>query len=331
MKEAVKIYQLIKNSNNIVITSHLSPDGDSIGSSLALHRFITVLGKSSQICHPDSCPDFLKWIKGDDIIIDFENHKLEVIDKMKSADLIFCLDYNTEDRLGSSMGKILSSCKAKKVMIDHHVNPSEFVDITISESSASSTSELVYELINYSGNLELMNSDIGSPIYLGIISDTGSFRFSSVSSRTHHIVSHLLNIGVDHVNIYQKTFDNNRLDKIKLHSYIISNRLEVINSYKVSIISVTEDILSSFNYIKGDTEGLVNSALSIKDIEVAAFFTQKGDKVKISLRSKGLFSVNTILTDHFNGGGHKYAAGGINNDSIENTILKFKSLLPKYF
>ena len=331
MKEANKIIELIQNAKNIIITSHKSPDGDSIGSSLGLYRFIQILGKSSEICHPDPCPNFIEWAKEDAVIVDFEENESAVTDKMQAADLIFCLDYNGANRLGKAMGEVLTSCKAIKVMIDHHLNPDDFVDLSVSEPLVCSTAQLIYELVDASGNLHLMNARIGAPIYLGIMTDTGSFRFSSVTARTHEIIAGLINAGVDHTAVHQDTFDNNRLDKLKLRGHIISERLEILTEYKVAIISVTEHIMESFNYIKGDTEGLVNLALSIEGVEVAAFFTEKGNDVKMSLRSKGELAVNVIANENFDGGGHKYAAGGINHDTIENTIAKFKLLLPKYF
>jgi phosphoesterase RecJ-like protein len=331
MKEANKIVDLIQNANKIVITSHKSPDGDSIGSSLGLYRFIQALTKSAEICHPDSCPNFIEWAKEDAVIFDFEENESVVTDKMQAADLIFCLDYNSANRLGSAMGEILTSCKAIKVMIDHHLDPDDFVDVSVSEPSVCSTAQLIYELVDASGNLHLMNTRIGAPIYLGIMTDTGSFRFPSVTARTHEIIASLINLGVDHASVHQDTFDNNRIDKLKLRGHIISERLEILTDYKVAIISVTEDIMESFNYLKGDTEGLVNLALSIKGVEVATFFTEKGDDVKISFRSKGELAVNVMANENFDGGGHKYAAGGINHDTIENTIAKFKLLLPKYF
>lgn len=331
MKDANKIVELIKSAKKIVITSHRSPDGDSIGSSLALYRFIQALGCSADICHPDPCPSFIEWAKGDAVILDFEENEAEVTRKMEAADLIFCLDYNGANRLGNAMGEILSSCKGTKVMIDHHLNPDDFVDVAVSEPDVCSTAQLIYELIDASGNLSLMNAEIGAPIYLGIMTDTGSFRFSSVTARTHEIIGGLITAGVNHTAVHEDTYDNNRLDKLKLRGHIIAERLEIIPEYKVAIISVTEDILKSFNYIKGDTEGLVNLALSIEGVEVAAFFTEKGDDVKMSFRSKGELAVNILASENFDGGGHKYAAGGINHDTIENTIAKFKSLLPKYF
>ena len=331
MKEANNIVELIKNAKRIVITSHKSPDGDSIGSSLGLLRFIKALGANATVCHPDPCPEFINWVKEDDVIIDFENNSSEVSEYLTQADLLFALDYNGAGRLGKEMGELFSAASGKKVMIDHHLNPDDFVDLAVSEPSVCSTSELITELIVASGNSNLINESMGNPLYLGIMTDTGSFRFSSVTPRTHEILSLLLKSGVKQSEVHENTFDNNRLDKLKLRSYIIVERLELLGEYGVAIISLTNEEKERFNYIKGDTEGLVNVALSIEGVKAAAFFVEGEDIVKISFRSKGEIAVNELSAEHFNGGGHKNAAGGASFVSLDETITKFKSIVPNYF
>ncbi|MDX2362800.1 MAG: bifunctional oligoribonuclease/PAP phosphatase NrnA [Crocinitomicaceae bacterium] len=331
MKEAKKIVDLIEQSEKIVITSHRSPDGDSIGSSLGLYRFIKALGKNAEICHPDPCPNFLNWVKDNDVILNFENNEAEVRQKMNDADLIFSLDYNAASRLGKEMSEVLLEAKGTKVMIDHHLHPDDFVDVAVSEPTVCSTSQLVYEFIVASGRENLMSASIGTPLYLGIMTDTGSFRFSSVTPRTHEILAAMLTVGVVHTDVHEKTFDNNRLDKLRLRSHIIAERLELLKEHKVAIISVTENEMERFNFIKGDTEGLVNVALGVEGVSVAVFFSEKGGVVKISFRSKGEFAVNELANDHFGGGGHKFAAGGISELGLDETIAKFKGLVPEYF
>jgi len=331
MKEAKNIVEAIQAANNIVITSHRSPDGDSIGSSMGLYQFIRVLGKDADVCHPDPCPNFLEWAKAGVEILDFEDNESKVAEKLQNADLIFSLDYNGANRLGNEMGDLLLAANGKKVMIDHHLDPDDFADITVSESAVCSTSQLVYELIEASGNENLLSPAIGTPLYLGIMTDTGSFRYSSVTARTHEILAKFLNVGVKHTDVHENTFDNNRIDKLRLRSHIIAERLEIVEKFKIAIISVTEEELERFNFIKGDTEGLVNVALSLEGVEVAAFFSEKGGMTKISFRSKGEKAVNEIANDHFGGGGHKYAAGGISEGDAKTTISRFKSLLPDYF
>ena len=331
MKEAKKIVDLIKSSENIVITAHIGPDGDSIGSSIGLCQFIKKINRTAHICHPDPCPEFLNWAKEDLEIIDFENNEENVTDLFESADLVFCLDYNDANRLGKQMGLLLEQSNATKVMIDHHLNPNDFVDVVVSEPSVCSTSQLIYELIAASDNLNLLDAVVATPLYLGIMTDTGSFRYASVTDRTHTILADLIRVGVNHTLVHENTFDNNRIDRLKLRAHIIAERLEIIEQYNVAIISVTNKELDHYNFVKGDTEGLVNVALSIEGIKVAAFFNAKMDVVKISLRSKGNIAVNDILSEHFEGGGHMNAAGGISNLDLDLTIAKFKELVPKYF
>lgn len=331
MREAQRIIELIKNAKRIVITSHKSPDGDSIGSSLGLLRFIKALGYDAVVCHPDPCPDFINWVKEEDTIIDFETYPDQVKAELEQGDLLFALDYNGPGRLGNEMGELFSAATGKKVMIDHHLNPDDFVDLAVSEPSVCSTAQLIVELIVASGNSDLINESMGNPLYLGIMTDTGSFRFSSVTPRTHELLALLLSSGVKQSDVHENTFDNNRLDQLKLRSYIIAERLEILEEYGVAIISVTNKEKERFHHIKGDTEGLVNVALSIEGVKAAAFFVEGDDIVKISFRSKGDIAVNQLSADHFNGGGHKNAAGGASFVNLDETIAKFKSLVPNYF
>lgn len=329
MKEANNIILEAEKARHIVITSHKSPDGDSIGSSLGLYRFLKSLGLHPTICHPDPCPVFLEWAKREDTIVDFESAEELVSKHLKQADLIFCLDYNGAGRLGNSMGDVLKEASAKKIMIDHHLHPEDIFDLAVSEPSVGSTSQLVFELIVASGNKDKITAEMVEPLYLGIMTDTGAFRFNSVNARTHEIIAEMLMTGLNHTAIHENTFDGNRMDKLRLRGYAVAEKLEVLPEFKVAIISLNEEELNRFNYIKGDTEGLVNVALSVEGVEMAVFFTEKDGKVKISFRSKGP-AVNELAADHFDGGGHKFAAGGISFEDLETTIARFKKVLPLY-
>lgn len=331
MNKAEEIVRLIKEADTIVITSHRSPDGDSVGSSLGMLRFIEKLNPSVQVCHPDPMPESLTWVVDEDEIINAEEEEEQVKHLMAKADLLFALDYNATDRMGEPMSTWFTEATGKKVMIDHHLHPDDFVDVSISDPGTGSTSELVYQLISDAGLNELMDNNIGTPLYLGIMTDTGSFRFSSVTPRTHEVLGELLRAGVNHTAVHEKTFDNNRLDKMRLRSHILSESLEVDLNYGIAIIHVTDEELKRFNYIKGDTDGLVNEALSLKGVKVAVFFTEKDGGVKISFRSKGDVSVNKIAVEHFEGGGHKNASGGSSNNTLDEAITRFKSLIPSYF
>lgn len=326
-----QIVEAIHQASNIVITSHKSPDGDSVGSSLALYHFIHALGKSATICHPDAAPSFLHWLEGTDRILNFDDHSEQVSDLLANADLIFCLDYNSPDRVGKEMQPHLENAGATKIMIDHHIHPAAFCALTLSDTSACSTAQLIFQLIDLSGNNALLSAQIGTPIYLGIMTDSGSFRYPSVQASTHEIAAQLIRVGVNHSEIHENVFDTNTLDRLRLRGYLLSEKLEIHPTLPIAILSVNEEILSQFNYTKGDTEGLVNIALSIQGIKVAAFFSEKEGAVKISFRSKGTYSVNQLASDHFNGGGHIYAAGGISYAPLAETIEQFKTVAPSYF
>lgn len=322
----------IKSASNIIITAHKSPDGDSIGSSLGLYHFIKKLGKEVVICHPDPAPDYLLFLEGVDTIKTMATENLEIESLFDTSDLIFCLDYNSTDRVGEGMQHLLEKSQAKKIMIDHHLNPHDFAFITVSETSVCSTSQLILELIEQSGNGVLLDEKIGTPLYLGILTDTGSFRFPSVQPRTHELLAKLLNAGVKHYLVHETLNDNNTFDRLRLQGYALSQKLELMEDYNVALIWLTEEELTKYNYKKGDTEGFVNIALSIKGIKAAMFFAERDGIVKISFRSKGQDNpVNVLASEHFSGGGHANASGGMSELSIEDTLLKIKKLIPEYF
>ena len=321
----------IKAASNIVITAHKSADGDSIGSSLGLLHFIEKLGKKVVVCHPDKAPDFLYWLDTSSIIL-MEDNPEEVEIEINKADLIFCLDYNAINRVGPEMQVLLEAASGKKIMIDHHLNPEEFPAITVSETTASSTSQLIVDLIEESGNLELLDEKIGTPLYLGILTDTGSFRFNSVKPRTHEVLAKLLASGVAHHLIHEKLSDNNTETRLRLQGYAMSEKLEILYDYNVAIISLSKEELAKYQYKKGDTDSLANLVLSIKGMLAAIVFTERDGIMKISFRSKGAENpVNVLAKEHFNGGGHANASGGMSDLTVDETLEKLKGLIPQYF
>lgn len=331
MNKYNSIVDIIKSSSKIIITAHKSPDGDSIGSSLGLYHFIQKLGKEVVICHPDPAPDYLLWLDSVETILTMTQDNLKIEELFEKADLVFCLDYNATDRVGEGMQSLLEKSDSKKIMIDHHMNPQDFALITISETSVCSTSQLIVELIEQSGNGILIDEKIGTPLYLGILTDTGSFRFPSVQPRTHELLAKLLSAGVKHYLIHEILNDNNTLSRLRLQGYALCEKLEVMENAPVALISLTEEELAKYNYRKGDTEGFVNIALSIKGMKAAVFLSEKDGLIKISFRSKGQDNpVNTLASEHFNGGGHINAAGGVSELSMEETIAKVKRLIPDY-
>jgi phosphoesterase RecJ-like protein len=321
----------IQAASDIVITAHKSADGDSIGSSLGLFHFIDKLGKKAIICHPDKAPDFLYWLDTTNILLMEENPE-EVTTTIKKADLIFCLDYNAISRVGPEMQVLLEEATGKKIMIDHHLNPEEFPAITLSETTASSTSQLIVDLIEHSGHLDMLDEKIGTPLYLGILTDTGSFRFNSVKPRTHEVLAKILRAGVEHHLIHEKLNDNNTESRLRLQGYAMSEKLEILYDYNVAIISLSKEELAKYNYKKGDTDSLANLVLSIKGMKAAIVFTERDGIMKISFRSKGAENpVNLLAKEHFNGGGHANASGGMSDLTVTETLEKLKGLIPEYF
>jgi len=243
----------IKAAQNIIITSHKSADGDSVGSSLGLLNFIEKLGKTATVCHPDAAPKFLHWLDTSAFLL-MTDQPTEITEAFAKADLVFCLDYNATNRIGPDMQALLEAATCKTIMIDHHLNPEDFATLTVSEPSASSTSELIVELIEQSGNIDLLDEKIGPPLYLGILTDTGSFRFSSTAPRTHEILAKLLTGGVVNNLIHEKLSDNNTVSRLRLQGYAMCEKLEVMEDYMVSIISLSKEELAKYNYQKGDTD-----------------------------------------------------------------------------
>jgi phosphoesterase RecJ-like protein len=321
----------IQGATHIVITAHKSADGDSIGSSLGLLHFIEKLGKKAVVCHPDKAPDFLYWLDTTAIILMEENPE-EVTAQMKKADLIFCLDYNATHRVGPDMQILLEEATGKKIMIDHHLDPEDFPTLTVSETTASSTAQLIVDLIEQSGHLDLLDEKIGTPLYLGILTDTGSFKFNSVKPRTHEVLAKLLAAGVEHHLIHEKLNDTNTESRLRLQGYAMSEKLEILYDQNVAIISLSKEELAKYNYKKGDTDSLANLLLSIKGMKAAIVFTERDGIMKISFRSKGAENpVNILAKEHFNGGGHANASGGMSDLTVEETLEKLRELIPQYF
>ena len=333
MDQSQKIQEFADQAQSIVITSHKSPDGDSIGSSLALYHVLKKWGKQVQIVHPDPAPEFLHWVPGQENIVDFETKAEQAISIIETADLIFCLDYNEPSRVGDPMQEYLVASNANKVMIDHHLHPADFCQAVISETAACSTCELIYKWIEDIDHLDDLDETSGACIYLGIMTDTGSFRFPSVSADTHEIAADLIRRGVKHYLIHEAVYDTNTVDRIKLRGYALSEKLVCLNDIHVAYASLSENELQKYNYQKGDTEGLVNQILGIQGIKMAVLFVEKDGKVKISFRAKGDYFVNELAKTHFEGGGHAYASGGISRESLEKTVEKFvtfvKDFIPK--
>ena len=317
------IKDLLLDKSKILITTHVNPDGDAIGSSLGLYNFLIKLGHEVIVVVPNDYPDYLKWMKSDKKILNFSDNTDKVQKLINDIQIIFCLDFNNLSRI-NELGKLIEKSNAKKVLIDHHLNPDDFYDFKYHDVNASATAELVYDLISYIDD-DLIDKDISDCIYTGILTDTGSFRFSSTTSKVHRIIAKLLDTGVKSEKIGKKIYESNSFDKLKLLGYSLSEKLEIICNGKVAYIVLTRKDLLNHNYRKGDTEGIVNYALSILGVNMAVLIIETKDRIKFSFRSSGNFSVNKFANKYFNGGGHKNAAGGSIEDKLSvalNIFLK---------
>ncbi|MCO6500711.1 MAG: bifunctional oligoribonuclease/PAP phosphatase NrnA [Vicingus serpentipes] len=324
-----EIKTILSEANNIVITTHKSPDGDAIGSSLALFHFLKKLGKKVTVVVPDAFPQFLNWMEGVEKILHYDKQEEEVISIIKAADLIFALDYNGLSRIGDLSLPVAAS-SAKKIVIDHHQNPQEFADYYVVDTDACSTSQLVYELIEKLGELDRLDEIIGSCIYCGIMTDTGSFRYPSTTSKTHQIIAHLIDLGVDGSQIHEWVYDTYSMNRLQLLGYALTEKMKVFPELNAAYISLSQEELKKYNFQKGDTEGLVNYPLSIEGIKFSTLITEKENDISMSFRSKGNFYVNELASENFDGGGHIYASGGRSLLTLEETIAKLEEVIQCY-
>ncbi len=318
---------LIGSAETIVVTAHKNPDGDAVGSVLAMHLFLKSIGKNVFTILPDAVPDFLQWLPGYKEIIIHELETEKAKSTIASADLIFSLDYNSLSRVGAEMQKDLESAKADFILIDHHQQPGNFAKVIFSDTSACSTCEMIYHFIADCYGESHIDVPMSECIYCGIMTDSGSFRYHSVSQDTHNIVGNLIAKGLDHAQVHREVYDTNLLDRLKLIGYALSEKLQIISDCDTAFIWLSQEELLKNNYRQGDTEGLVNQALSVKGVKLAAFFRGGGNEIKISFRSKVSFDVNRFAREHWTGGGHMNAAGASSPLSMEDTLEKFKTLV----
>lgn len=324
------VKKLLATPQKIVVIGHKNPDGDAVGSCLGLSIFLNSLGHSATVVMPNDFPDFLKWMPGVDDIVIYEKETQRSADFLEQADLIFTLDFNSLDRVGD-LQTPLEKSNAKFVMIDHHQQPADYAVATYSDVSMSSTAEMVFHFMDALGQTEMLSKEIATNLYTGIMTDTGSFRFSSTTPTTHRIVANLIEAGAEGDIIHQNIYDTNSSERMKLLGVALNN-LNILTEYNTAYITLTQKELDENNFKKGDTEGFVNYALSVKGIVFAAIFIENKQEniVKMSLRSKGDFSVNDFARNHYSGGGHNNAAGGKSSHSLNKTVTEFISILPRY-
>ncbi len=325
-----KFLTLLAGSGPVVIVTHWSPDGDAMGSSLALYHYLLKLKKSVKVIVPNAYPEFLNWLPGNKQVINFQENEAKAAKLIRSAAVIFTLDFNSYKRL-EKLGEVLAQSTAPKALIDHHQQPDRYASFYYHDVAACSTCELVFDLITALGHKKLIDKKIAACLYTGLMTDTGSFRYPSVTSKTHLILSELLKTGIKPADIHSAVYDNYSLKRLQLLGYALSEKLKVVEGLPVAYFTLNETELSRFNYQKGDTEGLVNYPFSIKGILVCALFSENEGQVKISFRSKGKIDMNTFARLYFNGGGHINAAGGRSNESLAATEAKFVNLVKTLF
>lgn len=321
-----KFKSLIKSSGNIVIVTHWSPDGDAMGSSLALYNYLLKIKKKATVIVPNEYPEFLDWLPGNNKVINFQKDEIKAVKIIDKADAIFTLDFNTLTRL-EKLGEIVGAAKATKVLVDHHQQPDKYAKLVFHDVKACSTCELIYDLIIGLGGKNLIDKKIASCLYCGVMTDTGSFRFPSVTANVHRVVAGLIEKGAKPSEIHNAVYDTYSYSRMKLLGHALTEKMVVIPHKNAAYITLTNDELTRYNFQKGDTEGLVNYPFSIKGIKFSALFVEMDGKVKISFRSKGKFDVNLFARTYFSGGGHINAAGGKSNSDLTDTVSKFLELV----
>ena len=319
-----------ERGENFVIVAHVSPDGDAIGSSLGLAHFLESQEKSVHIIVPNAFPDFLKWMPGSKDILLYDKYEEFANKLINEADVICCLDFNNLKRI-DAMGPAVAASPARKIMIDHHLDPEGFCAITISHPKISSTSELIFRLICRMGYFSDINLKCAQCIYTGMMTDTGGFTYNSNNREIYFIISELLSKGIDKDDIYRKVFNTYSESRLRLMGYVLSN-MKVYADYRAALISLTDEEQQRFNYVKGDSEGFVNTPLSIKNVCFSCFLREDKEKnmIKVSLRSVGKFPCNQLAAEFFNGGGHLNASGGEFFGTMEEALSTFEKSLEKY-
>jgi phosphoesterase RecJ-like protein len=330
MQAIEQFYPILNQPFKAVITAHQKPDGDAMGSTLGLYHFLKQLGHEVTVVSPTNWAAFLNWMPAVDQVIDFEANKKEASQIVADADYVFCLDFNILHRT-KHLEPVIRDSKALKILIDHHQQPdTPSFAYGISDVKMSSTCEMVYDFIVQSGHSNLINLDIATCLYTGLMTDTGSFRFPSTTASVHKIVAHLKELGLQHAKIHENIYDNSTEGRLKFMGNAFLNRMTVLPEYKTAVMAIPKSDIYKFELKTGDTEGLVNYLLSIEGIKFAAILIDREEERKWSFRSKGNFDVNIFARTHFEGGGHANAAGGSSSKSLDETLNDFKTIIENY-
>ncbi len=329
MKPIAEALPLLQGTKRIAIITHYKPDGDAIGSTLALSHFLRLRGHEVAAITPNDAPEFLSFLPGTEWLINAEAEPERAAEELQQANFIFCLDFNDPARV-QGMQQALESSKATKLLIDHHMFPKPAFDYGESNSAKSSTCEMVYDFINTCGGNALINLDIAKCLYTGTLTDTGSFRFPITTGAVHRMIADLIDRGMEHSLIHEAIYDSWSINRMRFVGYALIERMEIFPQWQAGLISVTRADMKLFDLQPGDTEGLVQYPLSIRGIRFSTLITERADEVRLSFRSKGDFDVNLFARTHFSGGGHFNASGGKSSESINDTIIRFKKILSEF-
>jgi bifunctional oligoribonuclease and PAP phosphatase NrnA len=327
-EEIQQLKQLLSFPKEITIVTHRNPDGDAIGSSMGLAGYLKKLHHNVKVIFPSEYPTGYGFVHGVQLAIVFDLDQNAARQALEKCDVIFCLDFNGLDRV-DKLGESIQFSKAKKVLIDHHLDPEPFSDIEFSDIAASSTCELVFKVIDEMGDRSKIDPATGECLFTGLITDTGSFRYGT-RPYTYEVAAALKEIGVDDYRLADKIFNSQKVKHLRLLGHCLANRMEIMDDYGVGIMWLTRQDYTDFDIQRGDTEGIVNYMLMIENIKVAAFILEQPSIIKISLRSKGDISVQEMAQKYFNGGGHKNAAGGGVYASLKDIKDKVKKVIPEY-
>lgn len=323
-----ELANLLDSPKRIAIVSHFNPDGDAMGSSLGLGRVLTNLGHSVQVVMPNTPPPNLHWMPGHSEVLTFDKKPEQTVAAIAAADILFCLDFNRSDRV-AGLEEALKAAPLK-VMIDHHQEPDDFANVMFSDIRACATCQMVYDVVVALGHGDAIDREAATCLYAGIVTDSGSFRYRSTTAHTMRVGAELIDRGVEVDTVQNAIMDGNSEDRLKLLGFTLNERMEVISELDTALIWLSKEDLKRFNFQPGDTEGFVNYGLSVRGVRLAAFFVERNDVVKVSMRSKAALPVDRFLKDHFNGGGHANAAGGQTNESLDAAIARFRELLPAH-
>lgn len=322
--------EFLHKPNKMVILTHFNPDADALGSSIGLSRYLTKKSHEVVVITPSDYPEFISWMpKAGEVLVYRKDRVQKIAELIRDAGGVFCLDFSALHRI-NDMGDMVSASAATKVLIDHHLEPQKFADFEQWDQTAASTAELVFDLIDRLGDRNLIDPEMADCLYAGIMTDTGSFRHSNTTYKVFKTASALVEIGANPYQVSKLIYDTNTVERLRLMGYVLSEKLRVVPEYRTAFMVLTTEELKRFGSQTGDTEGLVNYGLSIKGIRLSVLISDRKENIKLSMRSLGSFSVNEMARAHFEGGGHRNAAGGQTTLTLDQTVDKFLRILPLY-